>query len=236
MATGLPKDSAAFQARSALTGVGFTTSESENVVRHPVRRRIIMALMLVGSAGLATVISSLVVSFVSATRAETFSRLGALLAGLVVIWLITRSKALDRLLTTVIQAALTRWTDLDVRDLVSLLELTGEYEVAELEVDPGDWIAGKSLAELRLSDEGVLVLAIRRASGEFMGTPGPTTVIYPYDMVILYGRDEVLSDIENRRAGPAGDAHHAQRVREQIEELAAQEETEVADGTPTDQP
>ncbi len=36
--TGLSKDVARFQSRSALTGGGFTTQESESVLDHPVRR------------------------------------------------------------------------------------------------------------------------------------------------------------------------------------------------------
>ena len=40
--TGLSRDAARFQARSAFTGVGFTTAEAENVVVHPIRRRIVM--------------------------------------------------------------------------------------------------------------------------------------------------------------------------------------------------
>lgn len=40
--TGMAKESARFQARSAVSGVGFTTSESEAVVNHPLRRRIVM--------------------------------------------------------------------------------------------------------------------------------------------------------------------------------------------------
>ena len=47
--TGLSKESARFQARSAYTGVGFTTTEAESVVGHPVRRRIVMILMLLAS-------------------------------------------------------------------------------------------------------------------------------------------------------------------------------------------
>jgi hypothetical protein len=39
--TGLSRESARFQARSAFTGTGFTTQEAEKVVNHPVRRRII---------------------------------------------------------------------------------------------------------------------------------------------------------------------------------------------------
>lgn len=61
--TGMSRDSARFQARSALTGTGFTTSEAEAVVRHPVRRRVIMRLMLIGNAGIVTVIASLILSF-----------------------------------------------------------------------------------------------------------------------------------------------------------------------------
>jgi len=63
--TGLARESARFQARSAFTGVGFTTSESENLVNHPVRRRILMLLMLFGNAGIVTAIASVVMTFVS---------------------------------------------------------------------------------------------------------------------------------------------------------------------------
>ena len=35
--TGLSREVARFQARSAFSGVGFTTSEAESVVAHPVR-------------------------------------------------------------------------------------------------------------------------------------------------------------------------------------------------------
>jgi hypothetical protein len=42
--TGLSRDAARFQARSALTGVGYTTTEAERVTCHPVRRRVAMTL------------------------------------------------------------------------------------------------------------------------------------------------------------------------------------------------
>src|SRR3954447_23513363 len=61
--TGMSRESARFQARSALSGVGFTTSEAESVVNHPVRRRIVQALMVVGSAGVVTAAASLILSF-----------------------------------------------------------------------------------------------------------------------------------------------------------------------------
>ena len=49
--TGLSQQAASFQARSAFTGVGYTTSEAESLVNHPVRRQVVMLLMLLGNAG-----------------------------------------------------------------------------------------------------------------------------------------------------------------------------------------
>ncbi|MCU1501381.1 MAG: TrkA-C domain protein [Ilumatobacteraceae bacterium] len=69
-ATGLSRDEARFQARSALSGVGFTTSEAEDVARHPVRRRIILVLMLLSGAGVVTTAASLVLSFVDTSGAR----------------------------------------------------------------------------------------------------------------------------------------------------------------------
>lgn len=211
-ATGLPHDVAAFQARSALTNAGFTTSEAESVVDHPVRRRIVAILLLVGSAGLATVVASLVISFVSATRSEAATRFFVLVAGLLIILVLVRSKPVTRVISRVIDAALRRWTDLDTRDLVSLLGLTGEYEVSEFEVKPKDWLAAKNLEQTRLYDEGITVLAIRRGDGQFIGAPRASTIVYPYDKVVVYGRAEDLERLSKRPAGPSGDGDHRAQV------------------------
>ena len=50
--TGLPRDAARFQARSAFTTTGFTTPQAALVVNHPERRRVISVLMILGNAGI----------------------------------------------------------------------------------------------------------------------------------------------------------------------------------------
>ncbi|HEY9418480.1 MAG TPA: hypothetical protein VIQ30_27270 [Pseudonocardia sp.] len=60
--TGLSCQAARFQSRSAFTGSGFTTAESKMVVDHPVRRRIVMRLMLLGNAGLVSSVGTLMLS------------------------------------------------------------------------------------------------------------------------------------------------------------------------------
>mgnify|MGYP001215811411 FL=1 len=61
--TGLPENVARFQSVSALTGAGFTTSESEMIVHYPARRRIVVILMVLGNLGLVSTASTLIVSF-----------------------------------------------------------------------------------------------------------------------------------------------------------------------------
>jgi Trk-type K+ transport system membrane component len=68
--TGLAAELARLQSVSAITGVGFTTTESEPVVNHPVRRRILILLMIVGNAGIVTAIASLILSFTGVHRAQ----------------------------------------------------------------------------------------------------------------------------------------------------------------------
>ncbi|MEZ6097718.1 MAG: hypothetical protein R3E01_01980 [Pirellulaceae bacterium] len=64
--TGVSYELARLQAVSAFTGVGFTTSESERIVSHPARRRILIVLMILGNAGIVTAVSTLILSFTGA--------------------------------------------------------------------------------------------------------------------------------------------------------------------------
>src|SRR5436853_7612995 len=57
--TGLPEEQAEFQALSASSGVGYTTKESEFILSHPQRRKIISLLIDLGSAGIITTIATL---------------------------------------------------------------------------------------------------------------------------------------------------------------------------------
>jgi len=126
--TGLSREAAKFQARSAFTGVGFTTNEAEQVVSHPVRRRILMLLMLLGNVGVITTISSLILTFLNtASNQQWLVRSLILGIGLAVMWVLATSKWIDRYLSRLINWALHRWTTLNVQDYASLLRLSGDY-------------------------------------------------------------------------------------------------------------
>lgn len=214
--TGLSIEVAHFQARSALTGVGYTTSESELIVGHPARRRIVESLMLVGNAGFVTIVGTLVVGFAgtSTDTATIALRVGTLGVGLLVILLIARSKTVDRYLTRWITSLLRRFTDLEVRDYIQLLDLAANYSVVELEVEADSWIAEHRLADMHLPDEGVLVLGVRREDGTFIGAPRGHTLIREDDTLVLYGYADVIRELAERKVGVEGDLAHESLVPE----------------------
>jgi len=203
--TGLSREVARFQARSAFTGVGFTTGEAETLVNHPVRRRIIMLLMILGNLGFVTALSSLLLTFIdTASAQERFVRLFWLGLGLGVLWFFGTSQWVDRRLSNLIEWSLRRWTDLDVRDYASLLHLRGDYGIVELTVSEEDWLADKRLRQLDLQDEGALVLVVVRPNGQYIGAPSGHTAIYSGDTLIVYGRQEALAELDERLPGPRG--------------------------------
>ena len=227
-ATGMSHEAARFQARSAFSGVGFTTNEAEDVVNHPVRRNIVLALMILSTAGLVTTIVTLMLSFVDSSGfAESALRLVVLLAGLAILWALAASDWVEARLSRVIEWALNRWTDLDMRDYVRLLDLSGGYSITEIRVDPEDWLAGRSVGDLPLEQEGVVVLGIQRADGEYMGAPPVGSRFDVGDTLVLYGRSTALDELRTRRAGVAGDEAHERAKSEQSALLTRQAAAEA---------
>ena len=224
--TGLSKQSARFQARSAFTGVGFTTEESEKVVNHPVRRRILLLLMLLGNAGIVTAMSSLILTFVGDGSSTSLPlKVGLLIVGIAVLFSLANSHWVDHRLSNLISWALARYSSLDVKDYASLLQLTGDYRVTELHVEAHDWLACRQLQELGLRDEGILVLGMHRKDGTYLGAPRGPTKILPDDTLIVYGRIPSLEQLDQRRKGFLGDMEHHEAVAEQ-EEIVEKQEAE----------
>ena len=227
MHTGLSRQSAQFQARSIFTGVGYATKEAENIVNHPLRRKIVMILMLMGNAGIVSVIATLVLTFLDKQEGDLplMARLGFIALGVIFLLWLFNSKWFNRLLSRLINWALHRYTDLTVQDYAGILHLGGEYKIAEIFVKENHWMAGCSLAQLSLSKEGVYILGVTRQDGSYLGVPGPSTQLLVGDTVIVYGRSQVIVNLLQRRKGERADIEHKISVAEHQQKK--QEEREV---------
>lgn len=228
-ATGMSNQSARFQARSAFTGAGFTTTESEEVTGHPQRRRVVMTLMLLGNAGIVAAASSLILGFRAGGTGSQPVRIVQLGIGMVVLVWLSRNAWVDRRLTRLIRRVLHRYTDIPTRDLAGLLDLSGSYAVSELAVTEGDWLADGALGELDLRDEGVAVLGVTRCNGRYLGAPSGSTTVGPGDVLVLYGTGEALTELDHRPSGAEGDARHQRAVQRQHRRASTEEDADQAD-------
>lgn len=216
--TGLSREVAAFQAQSAFCGVGFTTSESEALVSHPVRRRILRILMLLGSVGLTSAIATLILTFVGQSIREVGVRLGLIGIGLAILCFFAYSGWVDCILSRLIEKFLVRYTTLQILDYEQLFKLSKGFAVLEFKVHEKSWLTERSLEELQLNQEGILVIGVyRRVNGEekYIGAPRGETVIKAGDTVICYGREDAIVALSRRMKGIEGDRERREAVEKE---------------------
>lgn len=193
MMTGLSWDTASFQSYSAFFGVGFTTKEAEMVVNHPVRRRIIRDLILVGNVGLTSALATLVVTLLQTTSGgNAVLMLGWLLVGLVVLFFISRLGWIQKAVDHLIHHALERAGMVRALDYELLLRIQHGYVVSEIEVLPDTFLSGRALRDSRPWDRGVVILAIKRDGETQHGIPSRDDMIRPGDVLTAYGKESAL--------------------------------------------
>jgi hypothetical protein len=195
IATGLPSAVAAFQARSAFSGAGFTTTEAENVVNHPIRRRIIAATMFVGALGTPTLVVTVLLGLLAPGPGGTRTRVAVAVAGFLVILLVvlnrTVTRALERLGRRYVQARLLPALDQSGHEL---LRLDDEFVVAASVVQERPVEAPRSLRELDQALPGVTVLGVRRDQKLIGESPTDLTLDHG-DALIVFGRSRRLVDL-----------------------------------------
>jgi hypothetical protein len=195
--TGLPRHTSEFQAYSAFFGVGFTTRESEQVVNHPLRRRIVQHLILAGQVGLTSVIVPLVVTFVNVHSLRAGAeQLGLLVGSLAALWFVMSTTLFESLVDRSIKFALRRTRALvPSPDHAVLLRIHAGYAVSEIALEPGAPLVGGTLATARLADRGILVLGITRGEGAYLGAPPLDTLCGVGDVLTVYGRDSDVNKL-----------------------------------------
>ena len=243
--TGLSRQSAQFQSQSAFMLVGFTTKESEHVINHPVRRRVVRGLMLLGFGASTGMLGTFVVAFARGTDGDWTpgQKMILLSCGLGLIWIVYKLEPFERVLEGSIRRALAKSTKLRILDFEEMLKLNKGYTIANLHVEENSWTVNRTLHQLELPHEGILVLSITRENAVVLGTPAPTSRLHQGDRILCYGLDEDLGRLRNRSYGPEGDEQHQiakkpQRLRlvaERVEDEIAESELAESESTETEQ-
>ena len=189
--TGLADSTARFQALSAFSGTGFTTSEAESVVNYPIRRRIVSILITIGNLGMVTVFATLVTSLVHTDGdfAAVMTQLTWLVGGLALLWFLVLSKTADSVLCSWIGRFLDSTTFLGRRSFHRLLQIADGFSVCEHPFsdrwsDDSGGSTGSRLESLNLT-----VLGVRTPSGELLGAHTELDALTSDHALILFGPD-----------------------------------------------
>ena len=193
MMTGLDRKKAIFQAISAFTGTGFTTREAERMINHPQRRKIISWLMILGNAGIVTVIVTATSSFATSGSYNIPINILFLVVGIYLIYRIAVSKGFIERWENFVERRLVKSKMMEedmVEDLLHLIEGHGLVKVLLREDSP---LIGKSLKEKELTKAGILVLGIEREKA-WIAVPKPSEVMAEGDRLIIYGPIDRLNE------------------------------------------
>jgi MFS family permease len=192
--TGIEPDVARFQALSAFSGTGFTTAEAERVVRHRTRRRIVTILIILGNAGLVTIIATLVASFTQVSGYSWFFiRLAIIVLSIIVFYqLIIRSRLGNRI---------ARWFRKPITNYIirvsptieEILHIGKDWSVSTVRIEEKSKHIGLSLAEL-MAKTGVEVLAIERADAAIT-KPHTEEKVADGDRLFVYGTRKAIRSL-----------------------------------------
>jgi len=181
--TGLDIHTARFQALSALTGTGFTTKETELIMNHKQRRRLVMSLMVLGPIGFITILGSILFSI---GEKVIVNQLIVIILVFLIILLITRS---DKIMTTFhhsVEKQLKKRRYPRRIVLEQVLQLSKDYGVCEILIGKHSKSADKPLSATDFKEKGFMVLAIEREEG-LLTVPKGSDVLREGDVLIVFG-------------------------------------------------
>lgn len=185
--TGMEAERARFQALSAFTGTGFTTRDSEFIMEDAIRKKIVMVLMILGNAGLVSVITALIFSFGKGGVRPAIVNSAIMILSVVIIYKIATHRRLTQIITKKIEAGLVKRPPFRKRPVEEILRVARDYGIAEVAIKESCQNLGRSLADSSFRENDILVLAIER-NNRVIPTPKAADTIQLGDTIICYGR------------------------------------------------
>ncbi len=194
MMTGLEKKKARFQALSAFSGTGFTTKEAELVINHPVRRKIMTWLMIMGNAGVVTVIVTATSSFATSSGFQLPINVLILILGIFLIYKLMTHRRIMKKWENFIERKLIKSPAFEEASTEDLLHFLEGYGVVKKIISEDSSLVGSSISESGLSEKGALVLGIERGKS-WIPIPKARERIEIDDRLIVYGPNDVLKEL-----------------------------------------
>lgn len=194
MFTGMDEKKARFQALSAFTRTGFTTREAESVVRDPHRRSIVTWLMILGNAGIVTVIVTATSSLTSTSGRWLGINVAILVVGVYLIYLIAKHTALGKIWQKFVEKRIAQSRSLEESTSEDLLHITEGYGLLRIFITKDSPLVGRSLIEANTPENAFWVVGIERGK-DWVSLPRSRETIKGGDKLIVYGELHHLKQV-----------------------------------------
>jgi hypothetical protein len=189
--TGMEKSRARFQALSAFSTTGFTTREAELVVNHLRRRKIVTYLMILGNAGIVSVIATFVLSLGQSGVGRLSLNLAVIAVSIFILYRVVSHRGFAQKLTVKLNEFVRKRFHFGEVCFEEIFSQTDGYGAGRLLVAEDDALVGKRLRDSGLWDREMLVLSIERDE-EIIPLPNADSVIQGRDRLIVYGKFEEM--------------------------------------------
>jgi hypothetical protein len=192
--TGVEPEVAGFQALSAFSGTGFTTREAERVVGHRTRRRIVTILIILGNAGLVTIIATLVASFTQVTGYTWFFiRLAIIVGGIFGLYqLIIRSNVGQRILDR-LQRPLMKRILRGAPAVEEIFHVEKDWAISLVMIKGSSKNIGLSVADIT-AERDIEILSINR-NDTYLTRPDLEEKIMEGDRLLVYANRKSVRQI-----------------------------------------
>ncbi|HUW45263.1 MAG TPA: TrkA C-terminal domain-containing protein [Dehalococcoidia bacterium] len=192
--TGIEPDVARFQALSAFSGTGFTTREAERVVGNRTRRRIVTILIILGNAGMVTVIATLVASFTQVSGyAWFFIRLAIIIGGIFGLYQLIIRSNFGRRIPAWLQRPVMNRILKEAPAAEEIFHVEKDWAISLVMIKGSSNIIGLSVTDIT-AEEDIEVLAIDRA-GTYLTRPNWDEKIAEGDRLLVYANRKSVKRI-----------------------------------------
>ena len=189
--TGMQRAKARFQALSALTGTGFTTTEAESIVEHPKRRKIATYLIFLGNAGIIAFIVLLVLyARAGLTLPSTFLIILTVVI-LLIIGLAFWLGLIDKLTNAILRLSGKGQVSPNFAT-VEIIHQGDGYGVLRLAITKQSSIVGLKIKDTAFQERDITILSIKR-EGVITSFPQKEDKLVGGDHLLCYGK---LSEID----------------------------------------
>ena len=194
MMTGMEENRARFQALSAFTGTGFTTRDAEIVVNNPRRRRIITWLMILGNAGIVTVIVSATSTIVSSEGFWLPISIAIIVIWIFIFYRLMSRRGLTRRWEEFVQNRLFKRSLFQETIVEDLFLIANDYGLVRIIATDNSLLLNSSAIEEKVKNKHFMIMGIN-CGNRWISLPVDYEAIHKNDRVILYGRLNAIHKI-----------------------------------------